>query len=177
MSLHVGNIASSTMSETSGLQAELSWIESAVDKSAEAYFEKFEICDRLIGYRRYKSLICSDLNNMSKATKKALKGDFVHWKASKGVKFWLDRRTHLSTVRAAGSLAEAAEPYVEGSFRRNISRMEARDHTGAFVTLLPVIALAFDHGCDTLILMLSSGHTYVSVSGMSRKSRTLMRKK
>ncbi|KAK3814023.1 MAG: hypothetical protein J3Q66DRAFT_345451 [Benniella sp.] len=120
------------MSEASGLQAELSWIESAVDKSAEAYFNKFELCVRRTAHQRYKSLISSDLTNLSEVTKKALKDDFVRWKTSRGVEFWLDRRTHLSTMRTAGSLAEAAEPYVEASFKRNISRMEPTDHKEEF---------------------------------------------
>lgn len=69
---------------------------------------------------------------------------------TQGQPFWLDRRTHLSTMRTAGSLTEAAEPYVEEFFKRNLSRIELREQE---------LIMTFAFG--TPMLMLSSGHKYI----------------
>lgn len=141
-------------------QLELSWINSAVDKSAEAYFDKFELCEKPTAHRRYKLLVDSRFNNLSGTEKKALADGFEHWKKNKGHQFWLDRRTHLSTMRTAGSLAETAEPYVEESFKRNLSRMESSKGS---TLCSPVTYYSFRirrPDAITLMLLWSSGHEY-----------------
>ncbi|KAF9921079.1 hypothetical protein FBU30_008932 [Linnemannia zychae] len=87
-------------------------------------------------HRRYKSLVESKSNILSGAEKKALLDSFEHWKTSKGYQFWLDRRTHVSTIITAGSIAESTPPYVEKSLKRNLSRMneEAAVQTGGRTT-------------------------------------------
>ena len=141
------------MSEAGHIQLlELSWINSAVDKSAEAYFDRFELCDKPTAHRRYKLLVDSKCNNLSGTEKMALNDDFEHWKKNKGHQFWLDRRTHLSTMRTAGSLAETAEPYVQESFKRNLSRIESGEG-GTFCN--PVTYNSFHFGALTIPIRFS----------------------
>lgn len=104
-------------------EEELSWINSSLGNSVVAYIYKYDLCEKMSAHRRYKSLVESKSNVLSGAEKKAI-DSFEHWKTSKGHQFWLDRRTHVSTIISAGSIAESTPPYMEKSLKRNLSRMD-----------------------------------------------------
>ncbi|KAG0073486.1 hypothetical protein BGZ90_011545 [Linnemannia elongata] len=101
-------------------ESEINWLNSAVDKSPDAYFRTFEMNEKQSAHRRYARLVGSN-NDLPESERKRLMDYFESWKTNSGLKFWCDRRTHLSAMRTASSLVEASEPYVDQSFSRNVS--------------------------------------------------------
>lgn len=123
------------MSRKQGKQAisqeEITWINSANDKSAAAFIKKFELNEKLTAHYRYRLLI-ETTTNISKTDRNRLLNEFDWWKNNKGQQFWADRQIHLSTMRTSVGLAGAAEPYVKQSFRRNATWNELNQQQGMY---------------------------------------------
>jgi len=137
-------------------EVELTWINSAVDKSPEAYFRTFEMNEKLSAHRRYIQLLKSD-KNLSDVDRRTLVENFEWWKSSNnGQQFWLDRRTHLSTMRTTGVLVEAAETYAWQSFRRNALCNESNQQQGMFYVhrfFKHILSSQVTHDCLIFLLV------------------------
>ncbi|KAF9343366.1 hypothetical protein BGX34_006849, partial [Mortierella sp. NVP85] len=94
------------MSRKQGKQAisqeEITWINSADDKSAAAFIKKFELNEKLTAHYRYRLLI-ETTNNISKTDKNRLLNEFDWWKNNNDVREQVgsgqDRSSHRLSRR------------------------------------------------------------------------------
>ncbi|KAF9093071.1 hypothetical protein BGX27_001675, partial [Mortierella sp. AM989] len=110
---------SEDMSQKTTPEEEITWLQTSADKSAEAYFIKFNLNDKRIAHHRYTCLLESQV--ISDKCRNELLNGFAQWKGSNGPKFWLDRASHVSAITTATALVKGSVPYATESINQNAS--------------------------------------------------------
>lgn len=96
------------------------WLQSASDRSPEAFIQKFGIFVKQHGHKRY--ILAIEKSGLETDVKSTLLKEFSVWKANKGVKFWLDRQSQSSQISTAFTLVKGSESYARDSIRRTEKR-------------------------------------------------------
>ncbi|KAG0015210.1 hypothetical protein BGZ80_009979, partial [Entomortierella chlamydospora] len=108
------------MDSQSSAYLDILWINSALDRSPNAFFTAVNANNKQRAHKRYQQMI--ENCNLDSDDKKILLEKFETWKIDHAQQFWLDQRTQSSQMRVADVLVEGSEPYALQSIHRNVSR-------------------------------------------------------
>ncbi|KAG0007876.1 hypothetical protein BGZ80_004124 [Entomortierella chlamydospora] len=71
-------------------ELDITWIRSAVDRSPNAFFNAFSLCNKMLALQRYTWMVKN--SDLDEDTEKTLLSRFETWKVDHATDFWAKRR-------------------------------------------------------------------------------------